>query len=273
MEMKKAAKIHYLEPQIMTKMGGAVMGFTTRHEGVSRAPYNSLNLGSNTFDSPHSVEGNRSLLARAMGSRLDRLVTVKQVHGSDLLVIDAPNPDFSHFHALECDGIITNQPGVMIGVTVADCVPLLLFDPVKGVIAAVHAGWKGTAAEIGKKGVVALREVFGSAPGDILAAIGPAIGPCCYEVDQPVMDAFKKGASGWELDAAPRGDGKWGLDLAAANRRQLKESGLLPENITVAEQCVSCNSDLFFSYRRDQGDTGRQMGFIMLNEVASIQGR
>lgn len=264
MEIKKAGKVHYLEPQEMVKKGGVVMGFTTRHEGVSRPPYNSLNLGSNTFDSPHSVEGNRSLLARSMGTGLDRLVTVKQVHGTDLLVIDAPNPDYSHFHALECDGIITNQPGLMIGVTVADCVPILLFDPAKGAVAALHAGWKGTAGQICTKGVAALTELFGSAPDSVLAAVGPAIGPCCYEVDRPVMEAFEKGASGWDLHAVPRGEGKWGLDLSGANRRQLREAGLLEENISVASQCVCCNQDLFFSYRRDQGDTGRQMGFIML---------
>jgi YfiH family protein len=264
MEMKKAGKVHYLEPQQMMKRGGAVMGFTTRHEGVSRPPYNSLNLGSNTFDSPHSVEGNRSLLARSVGTSLDRMVTVKQVHGTDLLVIDAPNPDFVHFHALECDGIITNQPQVLIGVTVADCVPVLLYDPVKGAVAALHAGWKGTAGEICRKGVTALRELFGSAAGDILAAVGPAIGPCCYEVDAPVMEAFKKGASGWELHAVPRGEGKWGLDLAGANRRQLLDAGIADGNISVAGQCVSCNPDLFFSYRRDGGETGRQMAFIML---------
>ncbi|WP_243369667.1 peptidoglycan editing factor PgeF [Geotalea sp. SG265] len=264
MEMKKAGKVHYLEPQQMTKRGEAVMGFTTRHEGVSRPPYNSLNLGSNTFDSPHNVEGNRSLLARSVGASLDRLVTVKQVHGTDLLVIDAPNPDFAHFHALECDGIITNQPRVLIGVTVADCVPVLLHDPVNGAIAALHAGWKGTAGEICKKGVAALQELFGSNPAEILAAVGPAIGPCCYEVDAPVMEAFKKGASGWDLHAVPRGEGKWGLDLAGANRRQLTEAGLSDGNISVSTMCVSCNPELFFSYRRDQGETGRQMGFIML---------
>jgi YfiH family protein len=264
MEMKKAGKIHYLEPQALARTGVAVMGFTTRHEGVSRPPYNSLNLGTNTLDSPHSVEGNRSLLVRAFGANLERLVTVNQAHGTDLLVIDAPNPDYSHFHSLACDGIITNQPEIMIGIGVADCVPLLLLDPVKGVIAALHAGWKGTAGEIGKKGVAAMVEMFGSVPGDILAAVGPAIGPCCYEVDAPVMEAFKKGGVGWDLFAVARGEGTWGLDLAEANRRQFAESGLPEQNIVVAEQCVSCNQELFFSYRRDKGDTGRQMGFIML---------
>ena len=266
MEMKKAGKIHYLEPLAFEKTGVAVAGFTTRHEGVSRPPYNSLNLGTNTLDSPHSVEGNRSMLTRAFGSTLEKLVTVKQVHGTDLLVMDSPNPDYAHFHSLECDGIITNQPGVMIGVSVADCVPVLLLDPVKGVIAALHAGWKGTAGEICKKGVAALVEMFGSAPSDVLAAVGPAIGPCCYEVDAPVMESFKRGAGGWELFAVDRGEGRWGLDLAAANRQQLLDSGLTADKISVSDQCVSCNQELFFSYRRDSGDTGRQMGFIMLSE-------
>jgi YfiH family protein len=264
MEMKKAGKVHYLEPQFFAGTEATVQGFTTRHEGVSRPPYNSLNLGTNTLDSPHNAEGNRSILARAFSTKLERLVTVKQVHGTDLLVIDAPNPDYSHFLKLECDGIITNQPGVMIGVCIADCVPLLLFDPVKRVAAALHAGWKGTAGEIGRKGVEALVEMFDSKPSDILAAIGPGIGPCCYEVDAPVMEAFKKSGTGWDLFAVERGGGKWGLDLSAANRHQLALAGLREEHIETTDLCVSCEHDLFFSYRRDGGDTGRQMGFIML---------
>jgi hypothetical protein len=266
METKKAGKVHYLESQILAATGAAIQGFTTRHEGVSRPPYNSLNLGTNTLDSPHSVIGNRSLLTRSFGARIEHLVTVNQVHGTDLLVIDAPNPDYSHFLKLECDGIITNQPGLMIGICIADCVPLILLDPVKKVAAALHAGWKGTAGEIARKGVEALVKMFDSAPADILAAVGPGIGPCCYEVDTPVMEAFNKSGSGWDLFAVERGNGKWGLDLSAANRHQLMLSGLREEHIEYSELCVSCNHDLFFSYRRDNGDTGRQMGFIMLNK-------
>ncbi len=264
MEMKKTGKVHYLEPMNLAKTGIAVQGFTTRHEGVSRPPYNSLNLGTNTLDSPHSIQGNRSVLARAFGTRLERLVTVNQVHGVDLLVLDAPNPDYSHFLKLEADGIVTNQPGVMIGVCVADCVPLLLLDPVQHAVAALHAGWKGTAGLIAHKGVEALVKMFGSRPADIQAAVGPGVGPCCYQVDGPVMEAFRKGGAGWDLFATEMEKGKWALDLAAANRRHLLESGLAEENISTATQCVSCNHDLFFSYRRDGGDTGRQMGFIML---------
>ena len=264
MEMQKAGKIQYLKPKLGGK--GVVAGFTTRHEGVSRPPYNSLNLGSNTLDSSHSVEGNRSLLARSVGATLDRFLTVTQVHGTDLLVIDSPNPELSHFLKLECDGIVTNQPGIMIAVCIADCVPILLHDPVQGVVAALHAGWQGTVGNIAGKGVEAMVSLFGCSAKDIEAAIGPAISNCCYEVDAPVRDAFKKAGAAWDLFSQEHGEGKWLLDLAAANRRSLTDAGLAPSQIESEELCVCCNQELFFSYRRDGGDTGRQAGFIMLGE-------
>lgn len=264
MQMTRTGNIHYLESENFRRAGFLAQGFTTRHEGVSRHPYNSLNLGTTTLDAVHNVQGNRSLLARAFGSRPERLVTVSQVHGTDLLVIDQQNDDFAHFQKLECDGIVTNQPGVMIGVTVADCVPVLLLDPEKRAAAALHAGWKGTANGIVRRGVAALVEQFGSRPGDILAAVGPSIGPCCYEVDGPVMEAFRKGGHGWDLFARATGADSWRLDLSAANRQQLLAAGIRDENIELSGRCVSCEPDLFFSYRRDKGDTGRQMGFIML---------
>jgi YfiH family protein len=264
MEMNKVGKIQYLKP----KLSGltAVAGFSTRHEGVSRPPYNSLNLGTNTLDSPHNVEGNRSLLARAFGATLDRFLSVTQVHGTDLLVIDSPNPEFSHFLKLECDGIVTNQPGLMIAVCVADCVPLLLHDPVKGVVAALHAGWQGAAGNIAGKGVEAMASLFGSSPKDILAAIGPSISACCYEVDAPVRDAFRKAGAAWELYARETGEGKWQLNLASCCRQQLIDAGIPAGQIENETLCVSCSQELFFSYRRDGGDTGRQAGFIMLSD-------
>jgi hypothetical protein len=264
MEMKKAGKVHYLEPHIFAATGATLQGFTTRHEGISRQPYNSLNLGTATQDYPHYVQGNRSILARAFGTRVERLVTVTQVHGTDLLVIDTPNPDYAHFLKIECDGLITNQPGVMIGVSVADCVPILLLDPMKKVVAALHAGWKGTAGEIGRKGVEALVGMFGSRQADILAAIGPAIGRCCYEVNAPVMEAFRKSGAGLECFEQKSTPGNWRLDLVAANYGQLLAAGLSETNIETTPLCVSCEHDLFFSYRRDGGETGRQMGFIKL---------
>jgi YfiH family protein len=265
MQIKKSGKVHYVESLLLAAPGISMHGFTTRHEGVSRPPYNSLNLGLTTLDSPHNVEGNRSLLTRAFGARYENLVTVTQVHGTDLLVLNEPNQDFSHFQKLECDGIITNQPGVMIGVCVADCVPVLLLDPKKRVVAALHAGWKGTAEGIVRKGVEAMVSFFDCQPDQILAAIGPAIGSCCYEVDSPVAEAFRNGGMQFDSFAQPSSPGKWKLDLVAANRNQLLRAGLEEGHVESSGFCVSCEKDLFFSYRRDNGETGRQMGFIMLH--------
>ena len=264
MEQKNKGKIYYYEPTAFAA-AGVSGGFTTRHEGVSRPPYNSLNLGTGTQDAAPNVQGNRSVLARAFGTTLENLVTVTQVHGSDLLVIDQPNDDFTHFSRLECDGIVTDQPGVMIGVCVADCVPVLLFDPKLKVVAALHAGWKGTAANIAAKGVEAMVSVFDSRPGNIKAAIGPAIGPCCYEVDLQVKNGFAKQEAVWDLYAQPKEAGKWQLDLAAVNKHQLLAAGLATSNIDECGICVCCTPDSFFSYRREQGETGRQMGFVMLS--------
>lgn len=264
MELVKKGKIRCLEPQAFAKANISVQGFTTRHDGLSRPPYNSLNLGTNTLDIPFNVEGNRSLLARAAGSSLENLLTVNQVHSSDILVIDAPNQEYSHFHKLECDGIITDRKGVIIGICVADCCPILLLDPEKHVVAALHAGWKGTAEGICRKGIQAMKDIFGSNPAAILAAIGPAIGPCCYEVDEPVKKGFLDNKAGWDAFATPKGEGKWALDISRANRMQLLQEGLQEANITTASHCVSCSPELFFSHRRDKGETGRQMGFIML---------
>ena len=263
MQMKRLKRIHYIEAGF-SGPACSVQGFTTRHEGVSRPPYNSLNLGTNTLDQPHNVEGNRSLLTRAFGITQDALVTVKQVHGNDILVIDEPNDDYSHFLGLEGDAIITNQPNVMIGICVADCVPILLLDQEKRIIAAVHAGWQGTAVRLAAKTVAGMRSMFECRPETLQAFIGPSIGKCCYEVDAPIKQAFAQGGVPWDTCAEPNGDGKWRLDLAAANRDLLIAAGLPAGRIQVSEMCVCCQRELFFSYRRDSGETGRQMGFIML---------
>jgi YfiH family protein len=263
MQVKRSGRIHYVEGQF-TGARCSVQGFTTRHEGVSRPPYNSLNLGITTNDQTHNVEGNRNLLASAFGINHDALVTVRQVHGADILVIDEPNEDFSHFLSVEADAIITNQPGVMIGITVADCVPILLLDNEKRVIAAVHAGWQGTSSKLAAKTVAGMKTVFGSNPKKLQAIIGPSIGKCCYEVDATVKLAFAQNSVPWESCTEQAGAGKWNLDLSAANRELLMGAGVTAAQIQVSDMCVSCHRELFFSYRRDDGETGRQMGFITL---------
>lgn len=265
MKQSKNGKIHCIEPELISSLSGIAAGFTTRHEGVSRPPYNSLNLGLNTNDSPHNVHGNRSLLVRAFGAKSDQLLTVTQTHGTDILIVDSPNADVAHFLKIECDGIITNQRGIMIGIGVADCAPVLLVDPVKRIVAALHAGWKGTAYGIARKGVAAMIGNFGSKQSDIVAAIGPAIGPCCYEVDEPVRSAFAASeAEVWRQTSRETASGTWKLDVPSAVKLQLIDSGLLPGNVETSQYCVCCTQELFFSYRRDKGETGRHLGFIML---------
>ncbi len=263
MQMKRKGRIQYVEAEF-EGTSCSIQGFTTRHEGVSRPPYNSLNLGTTTLDQPHNIEGNRNLLTRAFGLQQNSLLTVRQTHGSDILLIDEHNDDLSHFATIEADAIITDQPGIMIAVTVADCAPILLMDPEKKVIAAVHAGWKGSAMALAGKTVEWMHAIFGSDPAAIKAAIGPCIKSCCYEVDLPVRQAFSQSGIEWDKVAVENGNGRWRLDMAEANRAILLKTGVREESIQFSDLCVSCHRELFFSYRRDGVDTGRQAGFIML---------
>lgn len=263
MKLARQGKISYLQPS-WAQESGVQAGFTSRNGGVSRPPYNSLNLGYNTDDSRHNVEANRSTLARSFEIGPHLLLTVQQTHGTDILVIDEPNPDLSHFLTVECDAIITDQPGIMIGILVADCFPVLLFDPSCKVAASVHVGWRGAAAGLLGKTVRAMQNSFGCRPENIVAAIGPGIGAHRYEVDRPVRDSFRVGAGDWEKIAQEVALGKWHLDLQRSCQLQLAAAGLAPAHVETAAECTCCHKELFFSYRRDNGKTGRQIGFIKL---------
>ena len=265
MKLARQGKINYLQPDWAAQYP-VHAGFTTRNGGVSRPPYNSLNLGYNTDDLLSNVEGNRSTLARAFELQPHMLLTVKQVHGTDILVIDQPNPDLAHFLDIECDAIVTDQPGILIGILVADCFPVLLYDPTLQVVAALHAGWRGAAAGIIGRTVTAMGNIFGCRPENLLAAIGPGIGAHRYEVDRPVREAFRGGSGHWEAIAREVALGKWLLDLRQSCRLQLEAAGLAPAQVTAADECTCCHRELFFSYRRDNGQTGRQLGFIGLQK-------
>ncbi|MEJ2199730.1 MAG: peptidoglycan editing factor PgeF [Desulfuromonadaceae bacterium] len=263
MKHVKQGKINYLQPT-WGDSSDVLAGFTTRNGGVSRPPFNSLNLGFNTDDARFHVEGNRSTLTRAFNLSPHQLLTVKQVHGTDVLVLDQPNPDLSHFLRVECDAVITNQPGLMLGVLVADCYPVLLFDPGAKVAGVVHVGWRGAAAGILAKTVQAMRVSFGCNPAELLAAVGPGIGAHKYEVDRPVREAFRQGSGHWEAISNEVDLGKWQLDLRQSCLLQLAAAGLSTDHLSAAEECTCCHRELFFSYRRDSGKTGRQLGFVLL---------
>ena len=239
-------------------------GFTTRNGGVSRPPYNSLNLGAGTDDPKHNVEANRAILARAYGKEPHLLLTVRQVHGTDILIVDEENPDLTHFQDVESDAIITDQPGIMIGVLVADCYPVLVYDPVKKVAAAVHAGWRGAAAGLIGNVVTAMKSHFSCKLSDLVAAIGPGIGAHKYLVDRPVRDAFREGSGHWEAISNEVSLGQWQLDIGKSCRLQLEAAGITGDNVDEVAECTCCHRELFFSHRRDNGVTGRQMGFVLM---------
>ena len=263
MQTARKKKISYLEPAWVGH-SAIVAGFTTRNGGCSRPPFNSLNLGFNSGDLEAHVEANRVCLATAFGLPGRLLLTVNQVHGTGILLLDRPNHDLSHFQRVDADAVITNQPGVMIGVLVADCFPVLLWAQEAGVLAAVHVGWRGAAAGLIGHTVEALVSQLGLAPRQLRAAIGPGIGSHSYEVDRPVRDAFRSGSGQWDRIARETRLGHWQLDLGLSCLLQLEAAGIPLSNIDQARECTCCTRESFFSYRRDQGRTGRQMGFIML---------
>ena len=232
-------------------LAGFPHGFTTRRGGASRAPFESLNLGDGVGDDTTSVERNWSTLQREAGVSFAR---VRQVHGDRVVVATAaPGP------LEEADAIVSTHRGVAACVLVADCVPILIGDPRSGAVAAVHAGWRGTLAHAAARAVEALAKEVGASPGDLLAAIGPAIGPCCYEVGPDVAQAFREGIC---ISVAEQRSGSSRLDLWLANEIVLRKAGLDRERIEVLGRCTCCDSETFFSHRRDHGRTGRQVGFI-----------
>ena len=213
--------------------------------------------------------------AIAPGSPAIRVVTVRQVHGTDVLTFDrktaGPRAGIvgDWVEGGKYDAIVTNQPGVLVAVETADCVPILLLDPSRGVYAAVHAGWRGTLGSIVEKTVAVMQNRFGCHARSIRAAIGPSIGVCCYEVNGTVLAPLKRGFPYW-VDVVENVRGaKAHLDLRGLNRRQLEEAGISPDRIETVNLCTACHPDLFHSYRRDGARTGRMMSGIGLTAVLS----
>ena len=256
--------LEYLEAGDISVLGFVAHAFCTRLGGVSEGPFASLNAGFHAGDREEHVRRNLGLVGEAFAIPRDRLVLMGQVHGARICVIDgdAPPPEC----VPECDGLITARPGVAIAVRTADCVPLLFVDRVRRVIGVAHAGWRGTALGIASRMVGAFVERFSSRVSDILIAIGPAIGPCCYQVDAPVHAAFSSGTDAGGYLRPCREDHRWMLDLAHANRLQAGQQGVPEGNIFSAGLCTACRHELFFSHRASGGRTGRQINLLMLRD-------
>lgn len=293
--LRRTSNLEILSAKIFETVPWLVHGFSTRKGGASRLNGTAvLNLGVTDWDSPAAVTQNRKAFVNALAapkpdSKQDSkiaiepsLITLRQIH-SDVVHVFSKAPA----SAPQGDAAISTQGGFLLGIQTADCVPILLADTRRRVVAAIHAGWRGTLARIVTKTLGRMRLEFGTDPEDLVAAVGPAIGPCCYEVGPEVAQAFagqfahaadwfqgpfERLATGEEpnplpwLTMMPPGHEpppeRVQLDLAAANRWQLVDAGINPRNIAVSSLCTGCRKDLFFSYRKEGAGTGRMLSAI-----------
>jgi YfiH family protein len=253
------------------------VGFTGRQGGCSHAPYSSLNLAYHVDDNAVDVLQNRIKLARAIGFEPTTWTCGEQVHGTQIGVVKASDVGKGYSDRESAfqntDGLVTNVPNILLTSFYADCVPLYFFDKVKRVIGLAHAGWKGTVGQIAKAMVTTMNETYGCDPQHIYAGIGPSIGDCCYEVDEYVMSRVRETLVelGGDIDinviASPSSnEGKSMLNLKELNRMIMIKAGILAEFIECTTWCTSCHPDQFFSYRKEEGTTGRMASWIGMKE-------
>jgi YfiH family protein len=289
--------VQWLAVPAWEKMNWLWHGFSTRRGGLSRAyctddAQGDLNLGFTDEDDRDTVAQNRRLFAQAVsGDPSTPIVDVHQIHSN--LVLLASSADASRKQPRSADGLMTGEPGLLLGVRTADCIPILVADRKRRAVAAFHAGWRGTAARIVESGIGRMRLHFGSRPEDLVAAIGPGIGLCCYSVGEELLSSFesqfayarelfrevydsdpvrKKYPLLFMTQRAP-GHSSLGpslhLNLVEANRRQLLSAGLKPRAIHVVGGCTSCHRELFFSHRGSEGHAGRMMSVIGIRPNAA----
>ncbi|MBX5490683.1 MAG: peptidoglycan editing factor PgeF [Chloroflexi bacterium] len=224
-------------------------GVLTRLGGVSPAPYAALNVSFAVGDERARVMENRARAAHALGGELGRLRAARQVHGAAWRVVRCGDTPPAEAEAPPADILLCGEPGTLLLLKFADCTPLILWDAAQRWVALAHAGWRGTALNVAATAVAALVQVAGSRPEGLWAAIGPAIGRCCYEVAPAVVRAVSATGVDAERVSALGPSGRPHLDLAEANRLQLLAAGVLPGRISAAGVCTACRTDLFYSHR------------------------
>ncbi len=269
LKVKKSGEVLYLAFPKIEAAGGSIHGFSTKLGGVSRGHCSTMSFGFSLGDDEADVKKNFEIFCRAIGSDSKNVVLSQQTHTANLRVVtkeDMGKGLYCERDYTDIDGLVTNQPGLLLVTQYADCTPLAFYDPVNRVVATSHAGWRGTVQEIALKTVELMVSRFGCRPENILCGIGPNIGKCCYEVDDPVITEINK-LSYLDKKAcySDKGNGKYMLDLREVNREILIHGGILPENIDVADLCTCCNSDIFHSHRATKGKRGTLALMIALD--------
>ncbi len=249
----------FKKPQIFAPYGSLVALQTTRHGGISPEPFASLNLGTNTCDDPANILRNREILCGHLGLEPSSLVTANQIHGTKVFHADAGG------HRSGYDAFVTGERDVFLCILTADCYPVLLFDPEHEASGAAHAGWKGTAANVAAITIETMQEKFGTSPSRCRAYIGTGISGSAYEVGREVAARFNN------KYLSPTRDGRFLLDLAAANLDQLLEAGIPRNAIEVSPFCTVRNNKDFFSHRKEGGKTGRMISLIGISSANRAQ--
>lgn len=260
--------VWYITFPKLDRIDSQLHAFSSRIGGVSKGQTESMNFSFTLDSSPDNVCENFRIFCNAVGFDSEKLVLSQQTHTSNIRKVteeDFGKGIWRERDYSDIDGLVTDVPGAVLVTQYADCTPLLFFDPVKRVAATSHAGWRGTVAEIGRKTVDIMVNDYGCSPKDIVAAIGPNIGQCCYEVDDPVIDEINKlDYLNLPLCYTKKENGRYMLDLREVNRQILIKTGINAENIDVADLCTCCNSDFFHSHRKTAGKRGTLGAFIAI---------
>ncbi len=243
--------------ELLTASLAVSHGFTTRQGGVSEGCYSSLNVGLSTGDDPEIVEKNRTLVLEHFKVNKHQVSLLEQVHGNTVVAAEPA------WHKFQADAHVTNNPELLLVIGMADCLPILFYDPVQKAVGAAHAGWRGTSLRIAENVVTTMQRDYSSKPADIRVAMGPAICQSNYQVGAEVFEAFKNaGIPETVFDE----DGKrYRVDIAEANKSVLEHSGVLPEHIENLNLCTFADSELFYSHRRDGRRRGSHWALIKLS--------
>jgi len=270
LELKEYGKLPLLKYPLLEQTGIVEHCFTTRLGGVSEGVCSSLNLSFSRGDDPEAVMENYRRVAETFGKTVDDFVCTDQTHTTNVLRVGREHCGYGVTKEkpyTDVDGLITNEPGVILSTFYADCVPLYFVDPVNKAIGLSHSGWRGTLGRMGQKTLDAMKEAFGTKPEDVYVAIGPSICQDCYEISEDVADYFYTEFSRYGNEILiNKGNGKFQLDLWKTNEIVLREAGVLPEHLAVTNICTCCNSEILFSHRASQGKRGNLAAFLMLKE-------
>jgi len=268
--LKELGQIKYFNCKELNNTNLIVNAFTTRTGGVSRTPFDNLNLAYNVGDKESRVTENRKIILDALNIDYRNTVSAQQVHKDKIALIrkkDKGKGAFKYSKGIaQTDALITDTPGIPLLMCYADCVPVFILDPVKKAIALIHSGRRGTELELTLKTLHKMKKIFETNPHSCIAAIFPSIGPCCYNIkgENKINNYW---LNKYKINGEPisqQNKGGWSLDLRKANYGQLIKAGLQEKNIFVNQICTADYPELFFSYRRDKGNTGRMAAIFML---------